>query len=141
MAINFQFITKDDLETRVFEQFIDESEQEDIEATEAIEKQAIALVKSKLRKRFDVGIIFSDAPYEGRDLIIWAITGIVTYRLVRRNAARKVPSDFVKEYDEVKEWLNAVRDGKENPELPLPEEVEQKLVNWGNSTNQDLYNY
>ena len=141
MAINFQFITKDDLETRVFEQFIDESEQEDIEATEAIEKQAIALVKSKLRKRFDVGIIFSGAPYEGRDLILWAVTGIVTYRLVRRNAARKVPSDFVKEYDEVKEWLNAVRDGKENPELPLPEEVEQKLVNWGNSTNQDLYNY
>jgi len=141
MAIIFQFITKDDLETRVFEQFIDESEQEDIEATEAIEKQAIALVKSKLRKRFDVGIIFSDAPYEGRDLILWAVTGIVTYRLVRRNAARKVPSDFVKEYDEVKEWLNDVRDGKENPELPLPEEVEQKLVNWGNSTNQDLYNY
>ena len=85
MPINFQFITKDDLETRVFEDYIDESEQEDIEATEAIEKQAIALVKSKLRKRFDLAVIFSDAEYEGRDLIIWALSGIICYRLVKRN--------------------------------------------------------
>ena len=141
MPINFQFITRDDLKTRVFEQYIDESEQEDIDATEAIERQAIALVKSKIKKRFDVPIIFSDAPYEGRELIIWAISGIVTYRVIKRNAARKVPSDFVKDYDEVKEWLNGCRDGLEHPDLPVPEEVEQKLVNWGNSTNQDLYNY
>lgn len=139
MAIEFQFIERDDLATRLFDDYIDESEQEDIEATEAIEKQAIALVKSKLRKRFDVAIIFSDAPYEGRDLIIWAVSGIVCYRLIRRNAARKVPSDFVKDYDEIKEWLNAVRDDKENPDLPLMDDPELKQVLWGNSTNEDLY--
>ena len=139
MPINFQFITKDDLETRVFEDYIDESEQEDIEATEAIEKQAIALVKSKLRKRFDIAIIFSNAEYEGRDLIIWALSGIICYRLVKRNAARKVPSDFVKDYEEVKNWLDAVRDGNEDPGLPELEEPEQKQVLWGNSKNEDLY--
>lgn len=139
MPINFQFITKDDLETRVFEDYIDESEQEDIEATEAIEKQAIALVKSKLRKRFDLAVIFSDAEYEGRDLIIWALSGIICYRLVKRNAARKVPSDFVKDYEEVKNWLDAVRDGNEDPGLPELVEPEQKQVLWGNSKNEDLY--
>lgn len=139
MPINFQFITKDDLETRVFEDYIDESEQEDIEATEAIEKQAIAMVKSKLRKRFDLAIIFSNAEYEGRDLIIWALSGIICYRLVKRNAARKVPSDFVKDYEEVKNWLDAVRDGNEDPGLPELVEPEQKQVLWGNSKNEDLY--
>lgn len=139
MPINFQFITKDDLETRVFEDYIDESEQEDIEATEAIEKQAIALIKSKLRKRFDLAVIFSDAEYEGRDLIIWALSGIICYRLVKRNAARKVPSDFVKDYEEVKNWLDAVRDGNEDPGLPELVEPEQKQVLWGNSKNEDLY--
>ena len=139
MPINFQFITKDDLETRVFEDYIDESEQEDIETTEAIEKQAIALVKRKLRKRFDLAVIFSNAEYEGRDLIIWALSGIICYRLVKRNAARKVPSDFVKDYEEVKNWLDAVRDGNEDPGLPELVEPEQKQVLWGNSKNEDLY--
>ncbi|MEH6406662.1 MAG: phage protein Gp36 family protein [Leeuwenhoekiella sp.] len=139
MAIAFQFISREDLETRVFEDYIDESEQEDIEATQIIEKQAIAYVKSKLRKRYDIDTIFSPAVYEGRDLITWAISGIVAYRLIRRNAARKVPSDFVKDYDEVKEWLNAVRDGNDNPDLPVLEEVQEKQVLWGNSKNEDLY--
>lgn len=139
MAIEFEFIARDDLATRLFDDYIDESEQEDIEATQAIEKQAIALVKSKLRRRYDVAIIFSDAPYEGRDLILWAVSGIVAYRLIRRNAARKVPSDFVKEYDEIKEWLNSVRDDNENPDLPVIDSPELKEALWGNSTNEDLY--
>lgn len=140
MPIQFQFLAKEDLETRLFEDYIEESEQEDIEATQNIEKQAISMVKNKLRHRYDVAVIFSDAPYESRDLIIWAVAGIVCYRLIRRNAARKVPSDFVEEYKEVMDWLKAVRDGKENPDLPLLENLQQ-LVKWGNSTNEDLYNY
>lgn len=137
--INLQFIQQVDLETKVFEDYLDDSEQEDIEATQAIEKQAIALVKSKLRKRYDIAVIFSADPYPGRDLIIWAVCGIVSYRLVRRNAARKVPSDFKDDYKEVMAWLNDVRNGDENPELPLLELEDRKEVLWGNSKNEDLY--
>lgn len=140
MPVQFTFITQDDLETRLFEDYIDESEQEDVEAVQAIELQAIAYVKSKLRGRYDVSVIFAADPYAGRDLIVWAISGIVAYRLIRRNAARKVPSDFVNDYNEIKEWLNAVRDEKENPGLPpKAEDPENPEVQWGNSTNEDLY--
>lgn len=139
MPIQFQFITKDDLETRLFEDYIDESAQEDVEAVQSIEKQAIAYVKSKLRRRYDVSVIFSTDPYAGRDLIVWAISGIVAYRLIRRNAARKVPSDFVNDYNEIKGWLNDVRDENESPDLPVVAEPETKEVQWGNSTNEDLY--
>lgn len=134
-----QFLQFEDLETRVFEDYLDESQQEDIRATQEIEKQAISTVKSKLRKRFDVEIIFTDAPYPGRDLIIWAVSGIVSYRLIKRNAARKVPTDLKDDYKEVMDWLNAVRDGMENPDFPLLPEAEQKGVLWGNSRNENLY--
>lgn len=137
--LELQFLTPEDLETRVFEDYLDDSEQEDIEATQNIEKQAMSLVKSKLRKRYDTDIIFTDAPYDGRDLIIWAMSGIVSYRLIRRNAARKIPSDIKEDYKEVMAWLNDVRDGNENPELPMLPEEDQKGVLWGNSTNQNLY--
>jgi len=137
--LTLEFLTKEDLETRVFEDYVDDSVQEDIEATQNIEKQAISMVKSKLRKRYDTDIIFTDAPYDGRDLIIWAVSGIVSYRLIRRNAARKVPSDLKDEYKEVMAWLNDVRDGNENPELPMLPVEDQKGVLWGNSTNQNLY--
>lgn len=137
--INLQFIQQGDLETKVFEDYLDDSEQEDIEATQAIEKQAIALVKSKLRKRYDIAVMFSADLYPGRDLIVWAVCGIVSYRLVRRNAARKVPSDFKDDYKEVMDWLNDVRNGDENPELPLLELEDRKEVLWGNSKNEDLY--
>lgn len=137
--MELDFLTRDDLESRIFEDYIDESEQEDIEALQSIESQAIALVKSKLAKRYDVAIIFSDAPYTGRGLIIWAMSAIVIYRLIRRNAARKVPTDFKDDYKEVMQWLDDVRDGNENPNLPKIEEPEQKQVLWGNSTNLDKY--
>lgn len=137
--MELQFIQFEDLETRVFEDYLDESQQEDIRATQEIEKQAISMVKSKLRARFDVDIIFTDAPYPGRDLIIWAISGIVSYRLIKRNAARKVPSDMKDEYKEVMDWLNDVRDGKENPDFPLLDETERRGVLWGNSKNENLY--
>ncbi|MCH4824286.1 DUF1320 domain-containing protein [Gramella lutea] len=137
--MELQFLAFEDLETRVFEDYLVDSEQEDIEATQNIEKQAISLVKSKLRKRYDTDVIFTNANYAGRDLIIWAVSGIVSYRLIRRNAARKMPSDLKDEYQEVMAWLNSVRDGNENPELPMLPEDEQKGVLWGNSTNQNQY--
>lgn len=133
------FLENKDLETQLFEDYIDESVQEDMEALDQIEKQAIAFVKSKLRSRYDVAIIFSTAVYGDKDLIKWAVTGIVVYRMIRRNAARKVPSDFVKDYDDVKEWLKGILEGTENPDLPKVIEPEFKQVQWGNSTNKDLY--
>lgn len=134
-----QFLTNEDLETRLFEDFIDDSVQEDLDALDNIEKHGIATIKSKLRQRYDVAVMFTDAEYEGRDLIVNALSAIVTYRMIRRNAARKVPDDFARDYTEQMTWLNSVRDGIEEPGFPVPEITERKEVYWGVSKNEDLY--
>lgn len=134
-----EFLQKKDLETKLFENYIDESEQEDMDALDEIELQGIAMIKSKLRKIYDVEIIFSNAVYPDRALIVWALTGIVVYRMIKRNAARKVPSDFDKDYIEVKEWLKGVQEGNETPDLPILEGSESKELYYGNSKNESLY--
>jgi phage gp36-like protein len=132
-----QFLTRADLETRLFDVYIDESVQEDLEALDKIEAQSIATIKSKLRNTYDVNVIFSDQDYEGKDLIVSALTSIVTYRAIRRNAARKVPTDAADDYKEAMKWLDDVRDGNENPGLPLLDIPIRQEVLWGNSNNDD----
>ena len=136
--ITLQFLSSKELEGRLFSQFIDENNAEDVDAIQTIEKQAIALVKSKLKSRYDITPMFGAEQYSGRDLIVWAVVGIVVYRFIRRNAARKVPTDMADDYKEVIKWLTDVRDGLEDPELPaLP--LEEKRVFYGNNKNENLY--
>ena len=136
--ITLQFLASKELEGRLFSQFIDETNPEDVDAIKTIEKQAIALVKSKLKSRYDITDMFGAAEYTGRDLIVWAVVGIVVYRFIRRNAARKVPTDFADDYKEVMKWLTDVRDGLEDPELPALPEADKKVF-WGNNKNENLY--
>lgn len=136
--ITMIFLASSELEGRLFSQFIDETNPEDVEAIQTIEKQAIALVKSKLKSRYDITGMFGTEAYSGRDLIIWAVVGIVVYRFIRRNAARKVPTDFADDYKEVMKWLTDVRDGLEDPELPALPEAERKVF-YGNNKNENLY--
>jgi hypothetical protein len=49
MALSF--LTNDDLKTQLFETYIDDSVQEDMEALDKIELQQIAFMKSKLNMR------------------------------------------------------------------------------------------
>jgi hypothetical protein len=136
MALSF--LTQDDLKTQLFENYIDDSVQEDLEALDNIELQQIAFMKSKIRTRFDTAAVFSAADYEDKPIIKQVLTALVNYFVVKRNAARKIPTDFKDNYNWAIKWLDGVRDGIESPELPL-KEVERKAVLWGNSKNEDLY--
>ena len=136
MALSF--LNQDDLKTQLFENYIDDSVQEDLEALDNIEAQQIAFMKSKLRSRFDLAVVFSSANYEDKPVIKQVLTALVNYFVVKRNAARKIPTDFKDNYNWAIKWLNEVRDGKETPELPLKEAVKKEVL-WGNSKNEDLY--
>lgn len=136
MALSF--LTEDDLKTQLFETYIDDSVQEDLQALDNIELQQIAFMKSKLRGRFDVAVMFSVADYEDKPIIKQVLTSLVNYFVVKRNAPRKIPSDFKDNYNWAIKWLDSVRDAIESPELPA-KEVERKTVQWGNNKNEDYY--
>lgn len=137
MALSF--LTNDDLLTEIFEDYLDESVQEDVAALEKIELAQIAYMKSKLRSRYDVDKIFLNAEvYEDKPVIKQMLTALVNYFVVKRNKARKIPTDFNESYKMAIKWLNDVRDGVENPQLPIYD-VAKTLVKWGNNKNNDLY--
>jgi len=133
-----KFLTNTDLESQLFEEFIDDSA-EDILILNNIESKMIAIVKSKLRMRFDIDAIFSADEADRDELIVTALVAMVNYKIIRRNAARKVPTDIVDEWKAANKWLNDVRDGIETPDLPVVADTPHKEVYWGNSRNEDLY--
>lgn len=134
-----EFLTPKDLESQIFDDFIDDSTEGERDILDVIETNNIALVKSKLRQRFNVTAIFSAVGDNRNGVIIKVLVCLVLYDMIRRNAARKIPSDAKDDYKWALAWLNDVRDGKEKPDLPLLETTEFKEVYHGNNTNEDLY--
>jgi hypothetical protein len=135
MPVNFVFLEKEDLQSQMFEAYIDDDNAEDIEALERIEGQTIATFKTKLRQRYDVDAVFT-AVGELRDQeVVKHLSAIVCYYMLRRNAARKIPSDYLKEFEIAQKWLKDVREGIEVPNLPKIE-IRQELQ-WGSSRNED----
>lgn len=137
------FLTIDDLKGYIFASLLFESENDNSEALNTIERNKIALVKSKLGNRYDTDVIFEATGDDRHAVIVNVLVIIVLYDLIRRNAARKVPVDFKEDWDWAMKWLNDVRDGKEAPtDLPLlqdDDEHNQSIVPWGNNSNKDLY--
>jgi phage gp36-like protein len=79
------------------------------------EQSAIALCQSKLRGRYDYTAILASKPI----LLVEWIVSIYLYHLHRRQNPRVIPEDIGANYDQCIDWLNAIRDGKEHPDLPL----------------------
>lgn len=137
------FLTEDDIKGYIFNVFKTESLHDNADAINIIEEDNIALITSKLGNRYDTVAIFQATGSTRHRLIVKVLTILVLYDLIRRNAARKVPSDFEKDWEWALKWLDAVRDGKEAPsDLPVLEDdnVHNKsIVPWGNNSNKDLY--
>lgn len=135
MAVNFIFLEETDLEAQMFEQYIDKDDADDEDALALIEGQQIARFKTKLRQRYDVDAIFSAVDPDRNLEVVKHLSALVCYYMIRRNAARKVPSDYVLEKKAADKWLEDVRDGIEVPDLPKIETRNELL--WGNSRNED----
>lgn len=133
------FLETNDLESQLFKEFIDDSTDNENLVLNTIEEHTIALVKSKLGKRYDVTEIFNKSGTDRNKLIISVLVPIVIYKLIRRNATRKMPEDIVNDYKYSLKWLDQVRDGIETPDLPIKQEGKHIEVHHGNSKNENWY--
>ena len=133
------FLEDTDLKSQMFQVFITENTADTVDVIDKIEATNIALIKSKLNQRFDVDAIFS-AVGEARDLLIVNhLTALVLCGIVGRNSARKMPSDVKESCKEAKQWLNDVRDFKENPDLPLIDTEDPISVKYGSNSKDEFY--
>lgn len=135
------YLNDDDLKLESFERFITESTGGDAELKDKAELSVIALCKTFLT-RYDTDDVFSeDEPVRDEHLAnIMAI--IVCYRLIGRNAARKVPTDAKDDYKWAMSQLEKIQKGI--VELNLPPKLDDQgqstnPVLWGNNTNEDFY--
>ena len=133
------FLEKKDLIAQIFEQYLDESIEDDLEILETVEQENISLMKGKLRERYDVSKIFSKTEvYEDKPLTKKVLCALINYSIVKRNKARKIPSSFSDEYKWAMQWLKDVKSGDETPAFPILE-ITRKEVKWGNNKNEDYY--
>ena len=93
------------------ERFIDESSQNDDTILDQIEWAQIAIIKTYLGTRYNVAVVFDeDNPVEN-EVLKEIVAKLVLYKLVRRNAARKVPNDYKEQFDEAMQTLKEIARG------------------------------
>ena len=137
MALSF--LTKPELTAQIFEIYLDDSMEDDLDILDQVELENISIMKGKLRERYDVAKVFSkDEIYEDKPLIKKVLSALINYAIVKRNKARKIPSSFSDEYKWAMAWLKDVKEGFETPVLPLLQTTKRE-VRWGNNKNEDWY--
>lgn len=142
-----KYLNKEDLISVIQERLLDESvinQTQDDTTINDIENKAIDFAISYISGRYDTDKIFVTPPLRN-GVLIQVIAQIVVYRAVRRNAARKVPSDFKELYDEAVTMLNNIQKGithlKGLPKLTNEngKDATTSALMYGNSTNKDNF--
>ncbi len=143
-----KYINKDDLISIIQERLMNESvalaEATELEANEIldnIELKVIDLVISYIAGTYNTNMIFGATPIRN-GVLVQIIASIVVYRSVKRNAARKVPDDYVELYKEAIKFLERIQSGAmtlvDCPKLTTTEGTPVSPV-WGNNTNKDFF--
>jgi hypothetical protein len=138
------FLEDGDLESAILAQFLNErSKEPQTEILEVIEKKKIALIKTKLNKRYDLAAIFNAIGDERNFYILDLLIKLVLYDFISRNAARKMTKDIKEDRDEALKTLEAIKAGKEVPDgLPSITDTEGNTVarvTGGNNRNNNFY--
>ena len=137
------FLTTSDLKSHILEQYLTERSEETPQIIlESLELQNIELIKSKLKGRFDTEEIFNETGTDRHWLIIKILVKLVLYDFIRRNAARKVPTDYREEWEWAMKLLEKIKAGKEVPDgLPvfIDTEGNSGRAVIGNNKNSDIY--
>ncbi|MCO5253622.1 MAG: DUF1320 domain-containing protein [Bacteroidetes bacterium] len=133
------YISKEDLETDIWERFIDESTGHDDNIIDRAEGKAIDLCKTYLTL-YNTGLVFDEISPIRNEVLVDIISKLTTYNLIRRNAARKVPSDAKENWEWAMKQLEKIQSGRITLDLPpvvLPDGKSNSM--WGNNTNKDYY--
>lgn len=137
------YLTKENLISLAFERFIDESSEDQQDVIDTVELQNIELVKSYIGSRYNVSEVFSLLTPLKNEILTRVLSKMVLYDLVRRNAGRKVPTDYKEEYDKALELLEKIATGRIKL-IGLPSAVDEDGNTnsnslWGNNKNPDFY--
>ena len=119
----YTFLTPQDLKAGMIDKFLTERSDEQPEVLMAlIETKKIALIKAKLSGRFDTTAIFAATAADRDYLIVDILVKLCLYDFIRRNAARKVPEDFLEDWKWANKQLDMLAAGTLAPDsLPRPE--------------------
>jgi phage gp36-like protein len=136
------YIEREDLIEIIQERLLDENNAGfPDEILNGIEIKAIAFVISYISGRYDTDRIFGNPPMR-HPLLVQAIAMIVVYRTVRRNAARKVPEDYLQVYNDAIKILSNIQNGSQLlnglPEVVGDTGTTGSLM-YGNTTNKDFF--
>lgn len=137
------YLEKKYLKTHIYERFLIESTSDFEQMLSNSELEWIDIIKSMLSSRYDVAKIFDTNTPIHNELLKRILSKFIIYDAVRRNAARKVPTDFENEKKWAEEMLEKISVGKIVLE-DLPKPPEDTTGNngsfmSGNLSNQDFY--
>lgn len=111
------FLTDADFDAQIFSTLLKDENDVKLKASlEENEKKAIAIIASRLTGRYDIEAIFAATEAARNYLIVHYTTTITLYRTLKRNAARKLPSDYKEDYDMVMADLEKIMAGKLTPD-------------------------
>jgi len=142
------YINKDDITSIIQERLMNESialapdaDINDDVIVNGVELKAIDLAESYISGKYDTALIFADVPIRN-GVLVQIIASIVVYRCIRRNAARKVPEDYIVLYNNAIKDLEKIQSGAMKLiNCPLLTNTDGTQVSplWGNTTNKDFF--
>lgn len=139
-----KYITKEDIEEVIQDKLFAEcviNAANDDTIMNNIESKAIDFVISYISTKYNTDTIFGNPPIRN-GILIQIISQIVAYRAVRRNAARKVPEDYVNVYKDAIKMLERIQSGAmklKNVPIKTAEEGNTSKLMYGNNRNSDLF--
>ena len=135
------YITQQDIIANIQETMLQASIEKDSGILDILEAQTIDEVKSYIGARYDTYKIFGNPPIIN-GMLVRIIVSLVTYRAIRRNAARKVPDD----YTEMRDWAYGVLENIRDGIMPLPDapqavdpETGEKLSLFGSNRKPEYF--
>ena len=139
-----KYLTLDYLYTHAFERAVTESTADFNNTLDNLESETIDLVKTYLSQYYNVALIFSETNPIQNGVLKKVMTKIILYEAVRRNAYRKVATDYKDDYIWAIATLEKLNTGKLSlPDLPPKEATEDNpttgSILWGNLSNPNNY--
>ncbi|QQV91571.1 adaptor protein [Winogradskyella phage Peternella_1] len=136
------YINAEDLKTDSYQRFIDESTSDFEGVIDKCELTAIGITKTLLKGRYDVALIFDETEPIRDEFLAEIIVKLTMYKIIGRNAARKVPTDLKTDFDWAMSQLEKINAGKVSLDLPFPTDEDGNSTlkpMFGNNTNKDFY--
>jgi hypothetical protein len=112
------FVTKDDYKPHIRDNRLEQLIDQDDMILDQAEEDAIQIVKDALVATYDLDAIFSQTGADRkRNVLRWGLY-LAVYFLYERIPDAMVPERVIKNYDDTREILHDIADGKRSVDLP-----------------------